>query len=791
MREGWKAGVALGAVLAASAAQAAGGGAPPVVELPTLDIYLTTPLSGTGVDIAKVPAAITTVPARAIEREKSPSVVKSLEQQTPGVALQNVTGNDLQPDVLFRGFDASPIDGTPQGLAVYQDGMRVNEAFGDTVHWDFIPPVAVNSMEVISNNPAFGLNALGGAVAVQMKNGFTFQGTSFDVMGGSFGRGQASLEWGKQIGPWAAYIAIDGAHDNGYRQQGGSDLRRIYGDIGYKAEQAELHLSAGGASNNFGASATAPFELLQANWSNIYTNPQTSLNQLGYVNANANVNVTPTWSLQANAHVRSFYQSTVDGNPTNADRCTFDATTLCFLNQNGVENFALGRDGLPIADFAPGSPLAEIDRTHTQSTTVGATLQATSTDKLAGHDNHFVIGASFDYGVTHFGSNAELGVQNNDFSITGSGIYLGPSNPIAPAGGGAALPTFGPVSLQAKNIYAGLYALDAFDVTDKLTVTGGGRFNVASIQLQDQLGTALNGNSTYTRVNPVLGLTYKLTPAVTAYAGYSESNRAPVPLESGCADPDHPCILATSLVSDPALKQVIARTAEAGLRGAHDLGEGKLNWRLGGYYTRTANEILNIPSTSQIGYSYFSNVGGTRRAGLEAHVDYKTEKFSLAANYSYIDAIFLNPFQIGSNSPFADANGNIQVRAGNQIPMVAHHRFKFSADVNITPEFTLGGDVNVVGPQYFAGDASNQFAQLPAYWYADVNASYRVTKNIQLYAKIENVFDNRYYTYGTFFNTGAVANYAADATGGTAFTDPRTLTPARPRAIYAGLRATF
>ena len=204
MREGWKAGVALGAVLAASAAQAAGGGAPPVVELPTLDIYLTTPLSGTGVDIAKVPAAITTVPARAIEREKSPSVVKSLEQQTPGVALQNVTGNDLQPDVLFRGFDASPIDGTPQGLAVYQDGMRVNEAFGDTVHWDFIPPVAVNSMEVISNNPAFGLNALGGAVAVQMKNGFNFQGATLDVLGGSFGRGQASLDWGKQIGPWAA-----------------------------------------------------------------------------------------------------------------------------------------------------------------------------------------------------------------------------------------------------------------------------------------------------------------------------------------------------------------------------------------------------------------------------------------------------------------------------------------------------------------------------------------------------------------------------------------------------------
>ena len=199
--------------------------------------------------------------------------------------------------------------------------MRVNEAFGDTVNWDFIPPEAVKSMEVISNNPAFGLNALGGAISVQMKNGFNFQGTTLDLMGGSYGRAQGSLQWGKQIGPWGAYIEIDGAHDSGYRQFGGSDLRRIYGDIGYKAEQSEFHITAGGASNNFGAAGTSPFELLQANWSNVYTTPQTELNQVGFVNATANVSVTPTWSIQADAHIRSFYQATQDGNPTDVQPC--------------------------------------------------------------------------------------------------------------------------------------------------------------------------------------------------------------------------------------------------------------------------------------------------------------------------------------------------------------------------------------------------------------------------------------------------------------------------------------
>ena len=196
----------------------------------------------------KVPAAVAKViSAQAIEREKSPTVVRALTQQTPSVDIQTPPGNDLEPDVLFRGFDASPVEGTPQGLAVYQNGVRINEAFGDTVIGISFPPSRRSSIEVVSNNPAFGLNALGGAVSMKMKDGFNFQGTTLDVMGGTFGRAQASLQWGKQVGPWAAYIAIDGAHDGGYRRAGGTDLRRVYGDIGYKAERSEFHLSAGGA----------------------------------------------------------------------------------------------------------------------------------------------------------------------------------------------------------------------------------------------------------------------------------------------------------------------------------------------------------------------------------------------------------------------------------------------------------------------------------------------------------------------------------------------------------------
>jgi len=64
---------------------------------------------------------------------------------------------------------------TPQGLAVYQNGVRINEAFGDTVNWSPDSDHRDTVRHGVTNNPAFGLNALGGAVNVQMKNGFNYQ----------------------------------------------------------------------------------------------------------------------------------------------------------------------------------------------------------------------------------------------------------------------------------------------------------------------------------------------------------------------------------------------------------------------------------------------------------------------------------------------------------------------------------------------------------------------------------------------------------------------------------------
>ena len=748
---------------------------------PIVYVYPTTPLAGSRIDPDKVPASLNVVDADQIKQTGSLNISDALRQYVPGVSINEVTGNPFQPNIEFRGFVGSPVSGTPQGLAVYQNGVRINEAFGDTVNWDLIPTAAIKSVSLVTNNPAFGLNALGGAVVVEMKDGFNYHGAEIDTMGGSFGRVQSSVQWGKQIDNFATYVALEGLHDDGFRNFSASNIRRFYGDVGAKNDQSEFHLNMGAAQNDFGASATVPVELLQQYYGSTYTTPQTSSNQVGYVNLTGKVDVTPTWTVEGTAHIRVFDQKTQDGNPSGAQPCTADATTLCYGDGSTPAN---GLNGAQLSNpFDPSATLGENDRTTTHTTTGGVSLQATNTDQLFGQDNHFVVGASFDSSVTNFTASAELGTIGTNYVVSPSGIFLGQSgDPVS----------IGPVSLRTTNQYTGLYALDTFDVTKAFAITAGGRFNVANISLQDQLpeapGTSLNGNDTYTRFNPIIGGTYKITSSLTAYAGYSEANRAPTPLELGCADPAHPCVIAAFLVSDPPLKQVVSHTVEAGLRGTYDLNIGTLGWKLGVYRADNTDDILAIPSPVVQGFGYFQNVGSTRRQGIEAEVNLKSNKLQLNASYTLVDARFLDALQVGSNSPFADANGNVQILPGNQIPAVPRNRVKAGVDYAITDAFKVGADALYFSSQYFVGDESNQAPKLPGYSVFNLHTSYQITKTVQVYARADNIFNNQYATYGTFFDTGSVPNFG---NGGAAFTDPRSISPARPRAFYTGMKVTF
>src|SRR5207244_2775458 len=136
----------------------------------------------------KVPSNTEVLTSADFEHTRATNLLDSLSRALPGVSLGDQSGNSFQRDLNYRGFTASPVPGTPQGLAVYQNGIRINEAFGDVVNWSFIPDVAIMRLSLVPNNPIFGLNAIGGAISIDMKNGFSYQGWQAEALLGSYGR---------------------------------------------------------------------------------------------------------------------------------------------------------------------------------------------------------------------------------------------------------------------------------------------------------------------------------------------------------------------------------------------------------------------------------------------------------------------------------------------------------------------------------------------------------------------------------------------------------------------------
>lgn len=748
----------------------------PATPVQPVVVVARTPLGGVG----EAAGAIDRLTGGDIAGQRTQNLADVLLARIPSVSINSETGNDFEPDVQFRGFVATPLSGEPEGLAVYQNGVRVNEAFGDNVHWDFIPTQAIETLDLVTNNPLFGLNALGGAIDLRMKDGFAWRGLETDLQGGSFGRVENSTQWGAQSGGLAAYFALDAAHDDGWREFSPSTIRRVFADLGYRTARSEFHLNITAADNLFGAAGTTPIQLLEQNHGAVFTTPQNDQVKMAMVSLQGAGRPTDTLTLAGALYFRVFDQHHVDGNGTDAQPCDADPALLCF--NDGVSP-ANGLNGQQLANpFGPGDTPGELDTNSTLTHGYGGALQATTTGRLFGLANEFVVGASLDIARTDFDATAELGLIEPNFVVRGIGVFLGASgDPISD----------GPVRLVATNTYVGLYALDTIALTPRLSITAGGRFNSAHIDLDDQLGGALTGRNTYTRFNPAIGGAWKITAGLSLYAGYSQANRAPTPLELGCANPLQPCIIDSFLVSDPPLRQVVARTVEAGFRGGLPLGgqSSRVRWRVGLYRTDNSNDILNIPSPLNNGFGYFANVGSTRRQGLEASVDLKVPRWSFSATWAYIDATYRSALTLAApdGDPFADTDGNITITPGDHISSIPRRRVKLGLDYDLTDKWTLGADMLAVSSQYYGGDESNQNPPLPGYVTFNLHTSYQVTRTLQVYGLIDNLFDRRYYTFATFFdNSSYVGNPAFPN-----LTDTRTLTPGKPFAAYLGAKLDF
>ena len=350
--------------------------------------------------------------------------------------------------------------------------------------------------------------------------------------------------------------------------------------------------------------------------------------------------------------------------------------------------------------------------------------------------------------------------------------------------------------LSATSTYYGLFATDTFDVTPKLAITASGRYNIAQINLADRRGSDLNGNNRYSRFNPAIGATYKVFPALTAYGGYSEGNRAPTPSEIECSNPALPCLLPSSLSSDPpTLKQVVSHTYEAGLRGTFTMPKvlpGRFAWHFGLFRTDLNDDIFAVATSLSTGF--FQNIGSTRRQGIETSLNYRDDKWSVFGSYSLIDATFQSSLTLPSPSnPFADANGDIHVSPGNRMPGIPQNQLKVGANYRITQNWSVGGVLAYFSDQFLRGDESNQNSTLPGYAVVNLNTAYTITDNFEIFAGIRNLFNAHYNTFGAFGDpTGVGApGIPADATTNDPRVDNRFVMPAPPLSIFGGIRIRF
>ncbi len=733
-----------------------------LIQTETVEVIGSTPLAGIGVQRLHVPANVQTVSGKQLEEQESLNLPEFMARQLPSINVNEIQGNPYQQNINYRGFTASPLLGTPQGMSIYLDGVRINEPFGDTVNWELLPNSAIAGMDLIpGSNPAFGLNTLGGAIAIRTKDGFNHAGSKVELSGGSFGRSNVEFEHGGHRGPVGWYVAGDWFREDGWRDFSHSDAKQLFGTLSFRNAVGELDLSLTHAVTRMTGNGLLPESMLAARREQIFTQPDITRNNLTQVALNGRLWLNDTQSLSGNVYFRYNRTRTLNGD----------------LN----DEFAGGPfDGISDDESAANN------RTRTTQRGTGASGQWNLTTER----QQLGVGGSIDYARMHFSQTQEIGVIDASRGVA---------------------PTADPVlenALRGTTRTSSIFITDTVTLAKNLHLTAAARYNMSRVTTRDEINLTppnLDGDHSYHKLNPALGLSWQVVPALNAYAGFSQGNRIPTPIELGCADPANPCTLPNSMASDPYLKQVVARTLEAGLRGKV---AGDINWNAGVYRTMSTDDILFVGTSHSAGY--FTNYGKTQRQGVELGLNGSQHRVDWQINYSYLQATFRSDACLlaannstAGTSAACPASDEIQVSKGDQIPGMPNQSLKLGLSWRALDWLRVGGNVQAFSSQYARGNENNQHqagtvggetflgdGKIPGYAILNLNAEASLGGGWQVFAKINNVFDKHYATAAAlavnpFDGAGSFQNNSA-AWGHETF-----VAPGAPRSAWAGVRYSF
>jgi len=824
-------------LLAAQAQTAAPPTAPAAsTELPAIQVIEAAPLPGLDLPREQIPGNVQTGSAEDMERMHAPDLTNFMSRAMGSVTVTETQGNPFQPDINYRGFTASPLLGTPQGLSVFMDGVRLNQPFGDVVSWDLFPRIAISSIALVpGSNPLFGLNTLGGALSIHTKDGINNPGTMVEVLAGQYGRVGAQFETGGHNVDngmhW--YVAANAYHEDGWRTASPSDLRQLFAKVGHNTRSGDVSLTMALADNELTGNGAQEDGALQRDWGSVRTIPDETKNRSLFLNLATTQALSERLSFSGNAYYRDIKTNTFNGdlNDESLDQALYQpsAAERAALSEAGYSGFPTSGENAGNTPFPQWRCIANIllndepgekcngliNRTQTKQQNYGVAGQF-SLDALTGSIAHkLVAGAAYDGSRVSFDQSAQYGYINPDRTISpvaGPGAFADGTQESEEAFDAR-------VDLSSRSQTGSFYLSDTMALNDKTHLTLAGRYNHTSVRNRDGLTPgggpgSLDGDHTFSRFNPAVGITFAPSESLSLYAGANQGSRAPTAIELGCADPASPCKLPNSFAGDPPLKQVVTTTFEAGLRGAV---AKQVLWNFGVFRSDNRDDLLFVSDDSS-GFGYFKNFGKTRRQGIEMGLHMKpAAAWTVGGNLSLLDATYRSSEVVGgagnsSNSAAAEGapgtEGSIQINPGDRIPLLPRQVLKLYVDWEPSAHWRVGMDMTAASGTSVRGNENGQDVPDGLYYtgsgrtggYAVFNlgVDYKPKPGWKVFLQVTNLFDREYATAGQLGANGFTTNGSfvarplpANANGDYPVPQATLYTPGAPRTTWVGLRYSF
>ena len=785
------------------------------------------PLPGAEIRPDQIAAPVQAAAAEDIDRSHALDLTAFMNRELGSVYVNDVQNNPLQPDINFRGYTASPLLGTPQGLSVYLDGVRLNQPFGDVMSWDLIPRQAIASLALIpGSNPVFGLNTLGGALALRTKDGYSSPGLTVGLNYGSNNRRSAEAEAGGHAGNgvyW--YGTANKLKDDGWRDASPTDATQAFGKLGFRNAASDIWLSAAYADTDLTGNGLQEQRLLASDYASVYTRPDNTQNRSYLLNLVGTHKINSALSFSANVYYRNIRTAALNGD-INDGSLGENLYQPSLAERNALA--AAGYSGFPVSgETQANTPFPSwrcvanallnsepnekcnglLNRTATRQHDGGASAQTTLRGELWGRDNQLTVGAALGHAASHFTQTSQFG-------------YLTPVRGVVTVAGPGAFADGcqnsenafdARVDLDGRSNTRSVFLTDTLQLSMIAALTVSGRYDHSVLDSVDALTPAgpgsLSGKHRFSRFNPAAGLTLSPAEGMTAYLGYSEGSRAPSVIELGCADPANPCKLPNAMAGDPPLDQVRTRTLEAGIRG---LRSNSVKWNLGVFRAENRDDIMFV-ADDQAGFGYFKNFGKTRRQGVEAGAGGSIGPVTVGANYTFLDATYRSEEQVmgagnSTNDEGPGFEGSIGIEPGDRIPLIPRHIVKATLDWQIFPALAANLDAMYVGGSYARGNENNQHEPDGLYYlgrgrtggYTVLNFGLEMQPlpALKVFLQVDNLLDRRYFTGSQLGSTGfdAAGHFVARPFAGPIVNGERPLlgstfyAPGAPRAYWFGVK---